>query len=697
MDKAYHINEYLKAGFILMPLIGKRPVMKYWNKLEFRMLLMEADFPNNIGVKLTDTMLVIDYDPRNDTTENQSALTNLLNDIGTPHLDTFIVQSGGHPDGVHIYLLKPANIRVHTTINNDRYSGIEFKTAGAQMVVPPSIHPDTDKVYQIKYGSASKLEQAPEALITLIKRTTLPMTTDVPVNSKDVYYSDQTTCSNYIQYLLTAPPAIEGQHGNAQTYKVACRGKDLGLYPQKTIELMLLYWNTKCEPAWDLEGLTKIVNHAYKYAVKAAGNDNILSFFNTFEQKQSQPQAQPQSQSQPQRQDTDLSWFLTPTGKNKNCLHNVCNYMQVSNSPVYNKLQYNVFTEDIEFKQLPMWRSTFSMQKTWTDEDAIHFKHWLSSNGALETSTGLIHEAAIAVSHMTPVHPVSDYLTSLKWDGVQRIQNWLTIYAGASETPYTNAVGRMTLIAAVTRVFKPGAKYDYMLILEGKQGIGKSTLVALLGKEWFGDIVIDPHNKDTIDALRGKWIVEVSEMTECTRYEANAIKRFLTCTSDRVRLAYAKNAKDFPRRCIFIGTINPTAGKGYLKDPTGNRRFLPVALNRVNIPKLQTDVNQLWAEAYHEYKTTEQAIYLTDRTVEKMALTEADKRRVVDSWFEVVSIYVENKQNTAVSVQDIISECLQIPISRVTNAHQDRVANIMHILQWESTSTPRGIKFTKKY
>jgi len=192
-------------------------------------------------------------------------------------------------------------------------------------------------------------------------------------------------------------------------------------------------------------------------------------------------------------------------------------------------------------------------------------------------------------------HPIREWLNSLKWDGVPRLNTWLSTYCGALESEYVNAVGRKTLMGAVARVYEPGIKFDSVLVLEGEQGTGKSTTCAILGGKWFGDAPLDIHNpKDTIEYVHSHWIIEFSEMASTRKADVNALKNFITRQEDDARPAYARVRVRFPRQSIFIGTVNPD-NIGYLSDDTGNRRFWPVLCTKFSLEKLRADRDQLFA------------------------------------------------------------------------------------------------------
>ena len=194
-------------------------------------------------------------------------------------------------------------------------------------------------------------------------------------------------------------------------------------------------------------------------------------------------------------------------------------------------------------------------------------------------------------------HPVNDYLDGLKWDGVPRIDGWLTTYGGAEDTAYARAVGALMLVAAVRRVRKPGCKFDEMLVLESAQGLGKSTALKVLAvyEDWFSDdMPLDAKGKEVIERLKGRWIVECAELNGMNKTKVEHVKSFLSRSIDRARMAYGRLTLEAPRQCVLFGTTN---NKKYLRDTSGARRFWPCEIREFDLTALRRDVHQLWAEA----------------------------------------------------------------------------------------------------
>ena len=212
----------------------------------------------------------------------------------------------------------------------------------------------------------------------------------------------------------------------------------------------------------------------------------------------------------------------------------------------------------------------------------------------------LVFETLLDTARLNRFHPVLDYLNGLCWDRIERIDQWLTRYAGAKDSKYTRAVGPLMLTAAVRRVRQPACKFDEMCVLEPLiQGTNKSTALATLAvrDEWFSDdLPLNVDGKRVIEALRGRWIVEAAELSGMRRNDIDHLKAFLSRQIDRARMSYDRLGTEHPRQCIIVGTTN--SGQ-YLRDTTGNRRFWPVQIQQFDLAALKSDRDQLWAEAAH--------------------------------------------------------------------------------------------------
>jgi predicted P-loop ATPase len=298
--------------------------------------------------------------------------------------------------------------------------------------------------------------------------------------------------------------------------------------------------------------------------------------------------------------------------------HNASLILQ-NDSELQGAFGYDTFTHrNVILKPLP-WKH----DEHWTDEDDADLRLYVERKYKFMGDKFLLDATSLAM-RVNAYHPVVDYLNSLTWDGTKRLDTMLTTFMGAEDTVYTREVARKWMAAAVARVRNPGCKFDTMLILVGKQGLGKSQFFAWLArqKRWFSDSVNKFDNsKDSMEQLGGKWIIEIGELNVLKKAEVEAIKTFLTKEVDSYRPSYGRNTRDYPRQCVFAGTSNRD---DFLQDPTGNRRFWPVMVedtSRMWAELTPEMVDQLWAEADAAHKAGEK-LYLTGDAAEQARETQ---------------------------------------------------------------------------
>lgn len=338
-----------------------------------------------------------------------------------------------------------------------------------------------------------------------------------------------------------------------------------------------------------------------------------------------------------------------------------------------------------------MLRATLYNGKPIRDADVVAIQEYLQQAGLRWLSKDNTHSAVDLRASENSVHPVRDYLIGLEWDGQERLKSWLADYFGAESTPYISAIGRMFPIAMVARIFRPGCQADYMPILEGLQGELKSTACRVLGGEWFSDNLPDvTAGKDVSQHLRGKWLIEVSEMHAYSRAEAAQLKAFVTRTTERYRPPYGRKEVIEPRQCVFIGTTNKNT---YLRDETGGRRFWPVMTTRIEVKALERDRDQLFAEAVNAYLNGEQ--WWPDRQFEREHIAPQQEARYEgDAWEEIMVPWLETRSRVMVS--EVAKEALYIETPRINVSDQRRIIAILERLGWRrATRTKRGQPYVK--
>ena len=329
------------------------------------------------------------------------------------------------------------------------------------------------------------------------------------------------------------------------------------------------------------------------------------------------------------------------------------------------------------------------------DSDITAIQRWLQreENGMYHLGEMTVRQAFNLAGQQHAFHPVQQYLNSLQWDGNERLWHWLSTYFSVHQCEYSAKIGTMFLISMVARIFDPGCKADYMLVLEGAQGTMKSSACAVLAGGWFSDSLPALHNGDPVRLsthLCGKWLIEIGELSSFNKAEAGALKAFLTQRVERYTPKYGHSEVIEPRQCIFIGTTNK---KAYLRDETGGRRSWPVSTDIIDIVGLAEDRDQLFAEAVHRYRAGED--WWPDRKFEEEhILPQQEARFECDAWEEPVLRYLRNVEKT--TVMEIASGPLGIFTGRVGTADQRRIIAILEREGWRrGNKTNTGVPWLK--
>lgn len=349
-------------------------------------------------------------------------------------------------------------------------------------------------------------------------------------------------------------------------------------------------------------------------------------------------------------------------------------------------LIYNLFADDVFFVQCPPWENPEIFKPHPLREDEIlNYRCWVDTRGLIVGKNDAT-EVLISLARRNTKNPPKEYFERLKWDGKPRLDTWLTYYLGAEDQSkqYLQLVGSKWMIAAVKRIYEPGAKFDNVLILEGDQYIGKSRalerLATINDSRYFTDEGVDfrGNNKDSLLKLQGKLIFEMPELASFRKAETDEIKAFITRSVDEYRPPYARKSAPRPRMFVMAGSVNPIAG--YLTDPTGNRRYWPVKCGaKIDLDALEHDKEQLWAEAVARYKQKEQ-IWLEPKEHD-LAKLEQQERMIDDIMADKILTAANNILDKKWTDKDFflseLVEKLDIPLAQLDGKMRLRITDCL--------------------
>lgn len=642
------IKKLYEAGFSLIPLApkSKRPVDNSWTtKPNKKWSEIESAIrtKHNIGVRLgkyshiknKGYLACVDVDIKNPLYKNE-ALEKLAEITSGKSFPT--VMSGSGNGSRHLYCVTKEPFQMVTVAKvKDKWEICIYST-GRQMVAASSIHPDTGKLYKWKTPfnvndlpiiDADQFQQAAKSHQEI----------KLDFKAQDVNLYDSTLSLPLIKMIEEGKGVDDRSAALFSAALAMCRTRTFT--DNQILSVLSNPDHFIASAAYEhtqSNSRDRAVKWLNKYTLSKARYET--SIMRRFENLPPLPKALEKSEvvelkEEIEEENNRKLPDIGAHGKPKNTLRNITHILEhflggglVGLSQFSNRV---VFLKDTAYGGVK--------GRELTDQDDLNLKHYIASHYRFEPGKELCYEAHAWVSHKYAFHPVRNYLDRLAWDEVPRLDEWLKSAFGAvGPNGYVEAIGRKTLTAAVARVYEPGIKFDHVLVLEGFQDKGKSTALKMLaGKTWFTDNLGDIHQKDVVDQMCGKWIIEIAELATFKGKDVDFLKSFITREDDRVRMPYGRRSADFPRQCIFIGSTN---NDEYLVDETGNRRYWPIKINQANFKWLKNNRDQLWAEAKVRYDLGED-LFLNDE-LKKLAAKEQEKRFVVDEWEGEIRAYIDS-------------------------------------------------------
>lgn len=377
---------------------------------------------------------------------------------------------------------------------------------------------------------------------------------------------------------------------------------------------------------------------------------------------------------------------------------------------------FNIFDSKPYLKRSAPWRAVKGAEP-FEDVDFSGLRNYIEKTYTIASREKLDDSLKLELSR-NAFHPIVDYLNSLEWDQVERVDSIFVDYFGLEDSAYAREAARKSLCGAVARVFNPGCKFDLMPVIIGEEGIYKSTFWRKLGKDWYSDTFFKVDGKEALEQIQGAWIIEMAELAGFRKGEAESVKHFISKQQDEFRPAYGHVRKIYKRQCVFVGTTN---WDSFLKDPTGNRRFLPIQSNPFKITKsvdvdlISEEVDQIWAEAVYLLGQGEK-LYLSP-AVEQLAkgiqashMERDDRAGVIESFLEMplpadwpkrdvydrVAYFADKKnQNGAprkeVSVAEIWVECFNKNQEDMSRYNTREINDILRSLGWQFSNTVKAV------
>lgn len=661
--------EYAKKGFAVFPLKYRDKVPLTRNGCKdattdaAQIKAWWQKYPNaNIGLatgSVSQNVFVIDLDIDEDRgIDGYHSLEDWQREHGDfPETWTAITGRGGY----HLYYRGNGKIKNRAGI----IDGVDIRGNGGYVVAPPSIH---------KNGNRYEWEYSPDEF-------------EIAKADNNVEYflshDDQKHGTAF-----TMPNIVAAGQRNQMLFRFACMMQAKGASDQSVFAATMAENESSCSPPLTEQEVRIIVSSATKYdkgkpihidsegVATRENKDDVIG---------------------------NPEWVLNFLDCNHDKDGNIKSVKQfVHNFEIVmdkddrfaGKIRFNEFAQQLYLCGNVPWEKEDNC-RAWSSHDDSALFSLIQADYGLKSRQDFA-DALKNVSMRNKFHPVRELLDSLTWDGKEHIRSLLPEYLGAEDSDYTYQVMRLWMLGAVSRVYKPGSKFDYTIILQGSQGIGKSTFLKLMALDdsWFNDSLDSLDSDKAVQSLTGSWIIELAELKSLARTAGGveSVKRFLTATQDKYRIPYERRADTFYRQCVFAGTTNKD---DFLQDETGNRRFLIVRTGvkkpskSLFVPEIMDTIKQAWAEVVNIWKNEKPQLLLPESCMqEAKELQEANMAD--DGKRGIIQEYLEGK--TQVCAREIWEKALGENVS----PRKYQIAEINDIIAkvpgWKKLKSPRNFE-----
>ncbi len=629
---------------------GKHPRVGSWTKestLDVKQVsAWWSQWPSaNIGLVCGRGMFVLDVD---DGKGGTSSLEKLL----AEHDDMPETRMHATGNGYHLLFTCGEDIFIPNSVSKIG-PGLDVRGDGGYVVAPPSLHV-SGAFYQVELGFSEDPSPAPSWLIDLAKEEISGSTGGEAAKDEKV-------------------TLIKGERNNYFTSLAGTmRRRGIGL---DAIKASLIFENKRrCSPPLPEAEIVRLAEKSMSWTPDMAASMEKAPGIGLDEDWRNQVRW---DNNKPTKDQHNIALILS----NHNEWKGVLAWDEMSYRVVWHKLPPNNGGV-----------MTVSVGDAVTDNDEVLVQAWFAMRYQMEVKKESALAGIQVAARNNTVHPVRSWLKTLKWDGTARVENWLADYTGAAGDRYTKLVGTYWLVSAVARVMRPGCQVDHVLVLEGAQGEGKSTGMAMLfGDEWYLPTLPNIDNKDALQILNGKWCAEIAELDSFRGKSHTKIKDFISQRYDVYRPSYGRYAIERKRQCVFLGTTNE---ERYLNDPTGARRFWPVTVGFIERERILADREQLWAEAYKMFRSGTD--WWPDREMSGIFAEAQEERFQVDAWENLVACYLKGRDET--SIGEVLKDALSIHKDKWSKADQCRVGYILKRLHWAKRRTRvNGVRLNVYY
>jgi len=700
---------------------------KTWDELK-KSFIKDANVGVRLGHKLPDGsyISVIDCDLKSDQEEHLDQLHEKLAELVSEDDQKVICVSGRGNGSMHVYIRtekpttparfaqspervklsmpsasKPSRDEEANLSEKEIKAGIRIRPAweisimglGQQTVLPPSVHPDSGLKYQWLGDDVPDFSKLP--LVTLPEMHK-KAGGKVTVTDRHVFPTVllmDTALSDEMIALITKGEGCEDR--SASLFKAAMSMTRARMTRDEILSVLTDQKHYLGHAGYEHAKTTsraKAARWIEKYTLNRA--EKTASAAGDFDEKFEEPILLSEEEAETQVVEaTERHWTVRlerfdSSGALKPSLRNT--WLIMTNVGGADCIRYDDFAKRESYACDTPWGGIKGHELR--DVDTVKIKHWISFKWGIEPDDRKIEQAVMKIADSNRFHPVRDYLNSLEWDGVKRIDTWLQEYLSAHDAPqeYLSAVGRKLLLAMVARIFRPGIKFDQVTILEGEQGTRKSSAVALLAHPWGSDAAIRVGDKDTIMNMQSKWVIELGELSAMRRADVETLKEFISQGTDRIRAPYGRRSEEYPRQCIFIGTTNRS---DYLKDRTGNRRYWPVKVGKIRYEALEEIRDQLLAEASWEWHIGDEPLYMGTELLQDQAALVQKSKLEIDAWTDIVLRVIGDNETPLpdpFSMTELAEHPLAEGLSIKSRADQMRVADVLRDCGFERVRSMIG-------